>query len=178
MFNVRETQGKPFLVTVQLNNCDLEMEIDTGASLSIMSEKTYRSLWTTQSQPSLQPTTVKLHTYTKESIAVLGSITVDVSYKGQRKSLSLLVVAGEGPSLLGRSWLSELKLEWQEVYQISQSKQTLQAVLDKQKIVFKDDLGEAVGITAKLHVSTNTKPYFCRARTVPHALRTKIEQEL
>ena len=44
--------------------------------------------------------------------------------------------------------------------------------------MFKDELGEAVEITAKLHVSTNTKSYFCRARAVPHALRTKIEQEL
>ena len=44
--------------------------------------------------------------------------------------------------------------------------------------MFKDELGEAVGITAKLHVSTNTKPYFCRARPVPHSLRHKIEEEL
>ena len=44
--------------------------------------------------------------------------------------------------------------------------------------MFKDELGEAVGITAKLHVSTNIKPYFCRATPVPHALKSKIEQEL
>ena len=40
MFNLSGTQGKPYFVNVQLNNCDLEMEIDTGASLSIMSEQT------------------------------------------------------------------------------------------------------------------------------------------
>ena len=39
--------------------------------------------------------------------------------------------------------------------------------------MFKDELGEAVGITAELHVSTNTKPYFCRVRPVPHALKSK-----
>ena len=44
--------------------------------------------------------------------------------------------------------------------------------------MFKDELVEAVRITAKLHVSTNTKPYFCRARQVPHSLRQKFEQEL
>ena len=164
MFNIRGTQGQPYRVTVQLNNCNLEMEIDTGASLSIISDETYQSFWTSQPKPELQPTTVKLHTYTQESITVLGSITVDVAYKGQSKTLSLLVVAGQGPSLLGRNWLKELQLDWQELYQINQSKDALQALLQKHKTVFKEELGEAVGITAKLHVSTNIKPYFCRAR--------------
>ena len=178
MFNIRGTQGQPYRVTVQLNNCNLEMEIDTGASLSIISDETYQSFWTSQPKPELQPTTVKLHTYTQESITVLGSITVDVAYKGQSKTLSLLVVAGQGPSLLGRNWLKELQLDWQELYQINQSEDALQALLHKHKSVFKEELGEAVGITAKLHVSTNIKPYFCRARPVPHALKSKIEQEL
>ena len=154
------------------------MEIDTGASLSIISDETYQSFWTSQPKPELQPTTVKLHTYTQESITVLGSITVDVAYKGQSKTLSLLVVAGQGPSLLGRNWLKELQLDWQELYQINQSEDALQALLQKHKTVFKEELGEAVGITAKLHVSTNIKPSFCRARPVPHALKSKIEQEL
>ena len=49
MFNLQGTQGKPFIVPVQLNGCTLEMEIDTGASLSIISEQTYKSLWSTES---------------------------------------------------------------------------------------------------------------------------------
>ena len=61
MFNLSGTQGKPYFVNVQLNNCALDMEIDTGASLSIKSEETYYSLWPLQSGPELQPTTVKLH---------------------------------------------------------------------------------------------------------------------
>ena len=60
-------------------------------------------------QPKLKASDVRLHTYTKESIDVLGSIVVEVVYKGQKKSLPLLVVAGEGPSLFGRVWLMELK---------------------------------------------------------------------
>ena len=178
MFNIGGTQGQPYRVMVQLNNRNLEMEIDTGVSLSIISVETYQSVWTSQPKPELQPTTVKLHTYTQESITILGSITVDVAYKGQSKTLSLLVVAGQGPSLLQRNWLKELQLGWQELYQINQSEDTLQALLQKHKTVFKDELGEAVGINARLYVSTNTKPYFCRARPVPHALKSKIEQEL
>ena len=87
-------------------------------------------------------------------------------------------MAGQGPSLLGRDWLGQLKLDWQELYRVNQPERSLQTILDKYKAMFKDELREAVGITAKFHVSTNTKPYFCRARPIPHLLRNKIEQWL
>ena len=84
---------------------------------------------------------------------------------------------GNGPSLLGRNWLAELKLEWQELYLLN-NPDNLHTILDRHKAVFSTELGEAKGMTAKLHVSNNTKPYFCRARPVPHALKGKVEQEL
>jgi len=84
------------------------MELDTGALLSIISEKTYKSLWSSQQQPVLEDTSVRLHTYTKESIRVLGQIAVEVTYKEQVRMLPLLVVAVERPSLFGRNWLAEL----------------------------------------------------------------------
>ena len=177
MYNLRGTQGKPYFVNVQLKNCYLDMEIDTGASLSIMSEETYHSLWLIQSRPELQSNhneAAHLHQRTNQGT---GTITVHVCGKEQKLSMPLLVVAGYGPSLLGRDWLAQLKLDWQELlYQINQSEYTLQTILDKQKVVFKDRLEEAIGITAKLHVSTNTKSYFCRARSVPYSLRNKIEE--
>jgi len=99
------------------------MEIDTGASLSIISEKTFQSIWFPCTWPKLQNSRVKLHTYTEEALKVLGSIEVEVTYKEQRRSMPLLVVVGEGPSLLGRGWLAKLKLDWQELYQILRGQQ-------------------------------------------------------
>ena len=177
LFNLQETRSKPLVVAVKLNNSTINMEIDTGASLSIISEKTFYSLWPTQARPKLQASSVKLHTYTKEAIKVLGSIQVEVTYKTQVKALPLLVVAGEGPSLLGRNWLMELRLDWHELYQINEQKD-LQTILNNRSSLFKEELGKAVGVTATLHVSDNTKPYFCRYRPIPHALRSKVELEL
>ena len=177
LFNLQETRTKPLVVTVKLNNSSLDMELDTGASLSIISEKTFNSLWSTQARPKLEASSVKLHTYTKEAIRVVGSISVEVTYKTQAKTLPLLVVAGEGPSLIGRNWLTELKLDWHELHQMYQ-KRDLQIILDSHKAVFKEELGKAVGVTATLHVSDNAKPYFCRSRPIPHALRGKVELEL
>ena len=70
------------------------MEIDTGASLSLVSEATYQQQWP---HKRLLP---RLHTYTGEPLNVRGSLLVDVQHNNQRVKLSLLVVRGSGPSLL------------------------------------------------------------------------------
>ena len=126
------SQNKPLVVTVKAKNCDLEMEVDIGASLSIISEATYQSLWAAEIRPPLKSTDIKLHTYTKESLQVLGSIEIEVMYKDQSKCLPLLVVRGNGPSLLGRNWLAELGLEWQEFYLLNHA-DSLQTILDVTK---------------------------------------------
>ena len=71
----------------------------------------------------------------------------------------------------------ELRLDWHELYQINEQKD-LQTILNNRSSLFKEELGKAVGVTATLHVSDNTKPYFCRYRPIPHALRSKVELEL
>ena len=53
---------------------------------------------------------------------------------------------------------------------------SLQSVLDKNEM-FEDRLGLIKGTSAKIHIDPNVQPRFCRARTVPYALRNKIEQE-
>ena len=81
------------------------MEVDTGATLSIISKSTYNRLWPREQAPTLRPSRAQLRTYTGEQIEVKGCISVDVVYGNQSKRLDLLVAAGEGPSLLGRDWL-------------------------------------------------------------------------
>ena len=64
----------------------------------------------------LQHSTAKLHTYTGEPIKVLGSTEVLVQHNGQSMTLPLIVMKGKGSPLLGRNWLSVLKLDWQNVF--------------------------------------------------------------
>ena len=79
------------------------MEVDTGASVSIMAEATYHKLCPGR---GLSTTHIRLQTYSKEPITVVGSVNVQVSYDGQTAQLPLVVVKGDGPTLLGRNWLS------------------------------------------------------------------------
>ena len=108
------------------------MDIDTGASLSLVSEHTYQELWPTV---PLQETSVTLTTYTGTPLKVLGLMKATVGYEQQTVTLPLLVVAGVGASLLGRNWLEKLTLNWKTIYSVNVDQ--LQAVLNQNSDVFK-----------------------------------------
>ena len=61
--------------------------------------------------PPLQETTLKLRTYTGETLQIHGAIPVDVAYNDQTDTLALLVMEGTGPSLMGRDWLTKVRLD-------------------------------------------------------------------
>ena len=92
----------PIVITVQLQGVDLPLELDTGASLSFISETTYSDLSST-----LGPLTQSKFTftkYTREKIFLLQSTNVQVNYQTQCAYLPLLVVPGDGPTMLGCNW--------------------------------------------------------------------------
>ena len=60
----------------------------------------------------MEQTTAVLCTYSGEPLRVLGCITVSVFHRDQQVDLPLLIVKGNGPTLLGRNYLEKLKLDW------------------------------------------------------------------
>ena len=49
----------------------------------------------------------------------MGSTDVQVSYEGQTAQLPLVVVKGVGPTLMGRNWLSRIRLNWSKIHHTS-----------------------------------------------------------
>ena len=98
---VRSTFVKPIQVPVTVDNHDLVMELDTGSSMSPISEIIYRKLWGNCDSPKLRASKVQLKTYTGDNIEFLGTLEVAVCYEGQYESLSLLAVKEERSSLFG-----------------------------------------------------------------------------
>ena len=167
------SKSRPYLVTIEVDERSLQMEIDTGASLTLVSERTFQENWPTL---NLSHTGIKLHSYSGESIPVVGTADVTVKYGSQVATLPLLVVKGEGPSLLGRNWLCELQLKWQEIFWLHNA--SLSQVLEKHKAVFEPGLGTVTGFTAKINVDPSATPKYCKARAVPYFYREKVEKEL
>ena len=103
---------------LNINGRQLEMEVDTGAAVSLISRSAYDSLWNGPDEPLLKSSPYRLTTYTGEIIQPCGTCDVSVDYDDRHFQLPLLVVPGEGPSLLGRNWLQVVQLNWRRIHQL------------------------------------------------------------
>ena len=55
---------------------------------------------------------------------------------------------------------------------------SVQSIIEKHSQIFKEELGTIQGTTAKLQVEESERPHFFKPRSVPLALKTKVEAEL
>ena len=175
--NTNTTSNSPYRALINTNGNPLRMEIDTGASVSVISEETFHTIQRGEHPLQLKETSVQLRTYTGDVIPVRGSVLVPVEHNTQSLTLPLIVTEGSGPSLLGRNWLSVLRLDWQTIFTVQRSA-SLQQVLDSHSEVFKEGLGELKNTKAKIYIASDEQPRFFKPYSVPFALRGKVEEEL
>ena len=71
LYKMTSRKCDPIMTMVTANGVELKMEVDSGASVSIISEYTYNILCT-RNMPPLQETTLKLRTYTGETLQIHG----------------------------------------------------------------------------------------------------------
>eukprot|EP00731_Ephydatia_muelleri_P033589 Em0033g5a len=166
--------NEPIQLQVSIDGVLVTMELDTGAAVSIVSESTFRRLW---SGKVLERSGIRLCTYSGESLKVIGKWEADVKYNNQTDKLSVIVLEGAGPSLLGRDWLHRFRIDWKSLFVI-QKGASLENVLTKYEMVFNEGLGTVLGYEAKLVMKENAVPRFCKARPMPYAIKEKIEKEL
>ncbi len=62
----------------------------------------------------------------------MGELQVNVSYGDQRAQLPLIVVAGNGPNLMGRNWLKQIQLNWQSIATVRNDSSSLNTLLKQQ----------------------------------------------
>ena len=150
------------------------MELDTGASLSVISEFTSYSFFRSC---KLHPSSVSLKSYTGQEIVIRREIEVNVQYAEQKAVLPLLVVKRQGTSLLGRNSLEVLNLNWASIKALHSSS-PLDSLISKHKKLFSTHLGTLKGISGKLLVERNAVPQFFKPCPVPYCLKEKVEKEL
>ena len=82
--------------------------------------------------------------------------------------------------MLGRDWLYFLKLDWVEIFATSldAGEINLDELLSKYPDVFKDELGTLTDYKAHIYLKKYAQPKFLKSRSVPYALKGKIEEEL
>ena len=177
-FSVNIARVKPITVNLQVSGQKLRFEIDTGAAVSIISMAIFRKEFPTA---KLNPSKIELQTYTGEPLQVNGTYSVEVHCRNQEyRGLELTVVSGNGLCLLGRDWFQHIRLDWPVISAVTQdcNNCTLLDVLTKYGEVFADELGTMQHFQAKVTVAKDASPKFHRARPVPYALKSKVEEEL
>lgn len=99
MYQMSLSEYKPVRIMLSIQNCLLEMEVDTGSALSCISKKVYNELF---HNLSLIPCSLNLRFYDGSAIQPLGYVEVTVNYKGVSKILDLYVIDKGTTNLLGR----------------------------------------------------------------------------
>ena len=176
MFTVKspKVSQEGIQVDVHINNIPLKMQVDTGATVSVVSEKIYESKL---SHFTLRKTDILLKTYSGDLIPLLGQMTLPVTYENQIITLPLIVVKGDRPTLMGRNWLKKLKLNWSDIFTIKQST-SVGDILKKHSAVFNPDIGSMTDIKAHINLREGAVPSFHKPRVVPYALREQVNKQL
>ncbi len=164
---------RAYRVTALLEGQPVKMKIDTGAAVSLVSDVVY---YEKLSHLPLTPPDVSLKNYTGKSVTMKSLTQVTVELNKQTKKLPLYVVWGDHPSLMGRSWLEQLKVDWQVIHMMTPETLNLEGVLRKHSEVFKQELGIMEGINVQLTVEPECQPKFLKARPLPYALKPKLNR--
>ena len=159
VFAVGTPQVRPIVVKIAVNGT-IEMDIDTGAAVSLVSERTWKQI---RGQVKLRKAEVVLRAYNHMRLKVLGEAELQVQYGGRRYVLLLRVVKEDEPSLIGRDWLHQIKLDWSAMchwISPSQGDQMVKTLMHMYADVFTAELGTMKGIKAKLVLKTGAVPKF------------------
>ncbi|GFW19287.1 uncharacterized protein K02A2.6 [Trichonephila clavipes] len=169
-----EPKRPPIMINLKIENKSCSMELDTGGAVSVMSIGNFRKI----SKKPIKPTNIVFKTYKGDSIIPLGYVTVRVQYKNQKVNLNLYIVKENLDTILGREWLYKIHLDWPAIKAFrAKTEQNLNNLLREYKDIFDDKLGEINNYEAKLKLRHGVKPIFCRVRTVPFALKGRVEKE-
>ena len=179
-----DTDHQEFIGTIKIpilmEGSKVEMELDTGAAVSIMTRKDYQKYLR---HIPLKKTTRSLRGYAGTPLEIAGEILVDVEYQGQCAAVPLVIVEAHkyAPPLLGRSWLRAIKLDWQNLFTQVHYNSRLEPVEElksRYAEIFRPELGTIQGTKATLHVKPDVAPIHLKARPVPFSLRPAVEKEL
>ncbi|KAL1426842.1 hypothetical protein MTO96_017922 [Rhipicephalus appendiculatus] len=169
------TPPPPFTVTVEVCGKPLRMEVDTGASVSVMAKS--RLLQLLPSVP-VQPSQVFLRSYSGKLNKVQGKADVHVKFHDKEADLPIFLAGDGSPTLLGRNWMQELGIGVSDVEVNIHALSDVKNLVQDYAEVFEEGLGAFKGATASLHVPSDAPPRFFKPRPLPYALTDGVPQEI
>lgn len=181
MFNLTENLQinyvSPFILHCFIEGKSVLMELDTGATVSCITENIYLKNFL---DIKLEPSNIELKTYSGEILKPLGTLSIKLKYKDMELPCDILVVKQGVRCLFGRDLIKKFNLNISHsVNTVTDKIETkLQDILNEYEEIFKNELGVIKGEEIKLEVKEDCKPIFHKPRPIPYAFKDKVEAEL
>ncbi|XP_054259311.1 uncharacterized protein K02A2.6-like [Macrosteles quadrilineatus] len=192
LFGISEGSSKitkvdPFKTEVILENKSVTFEVDTGASVTVVSEAYYKDNLSTL---KLFPTDIRLSSYTNVPIYPVGKLEVNVQFRDKSRTLDLYVIKDGAHPLMGRDWIKELGVDIsfknnEELFVATSSCESkskheslVKELVKEFPEVFSDQLGQCNCKPVRLVVKENAIAKYHRPRSLPYTLKAKVEKEL
>ena len=166
---------------------DLDMLVDSGASVNIVDEETWKYLKEQRIKCSSSVKKPKrLFAYaSKQPLDILGTFTCDVKVSSRSIRTDFCVLKGQGMPLLSRNSAIELGVLkiGIDVAAVNDNFASVGESSLKEKIVnVYPDVFKGVGMLkdrqVKLHIKTDVEPVAQPLRRTPYSLRPKVEEKI
>ncbi|XP_023311910.1 uncharacterized protein K02A2.6-like isoform X3 [Anoplophora glabripennis] len=165
----------PFAVNVTIDSKIFCMDLDSGASVSCISEKTYFRNFA--SNYRLSKDALVLKGYNGLEFQPRGYIVANVTYNNITKKVKFYVVHSGTVSILGRDFMKNFKIQLSMVNTVVKG-DVMNGLVSKYSDVFSEKLGCFKLSKVSLQLKPGARPVFCKPRNVPIAFKKPLEEEL
>ncbi|XP_046145704.1 uncharacterized protein K02A2.6-like [Osmia bicornis bicornis] len=173
--HLQHRQG--YYVTLTVENTPVKFEVDSGAAVTIISKRMSEQLFPNK---VLRYTALKLQTFCKTIVDIVGMYSVQVRYRSIVKRLNVYVANVDRKPLLGREWIRQLKISLTEeiAHATAISHNEVDTILKNYQGKLDPTSSKIRGIQARLTLKENANPVFVKARTVPFRLAELVTKEI
>ena len=188
------SKTQPIYATIQINHLPIQMMVDTGSGVTLLSKKVYDKYFLPEALESCEDQ--RLSSYTDHTIEVIGKVKVSVMYK-DRITFANVYVVNNKTNILGRDLIQALKLSvngqtltcnaiennyTENVKECRDINVTLPENIKKFSQMFKTAEGEELncvkGFSHKVKVNNTILPVQQKLRRLPFSVRDKVSAEL
>ena len=171
----------PFKIDVDVNGASVNMEVDTGSPVTILSENDF--VHANGNCQRLEKSITRMQGYTGQCIECVGEMSLPITIEGVCQPVLVRVVSN-GPSLLGRDMLSRFKMPWHLFIEQEENRRQrvnhvrVQDLIERFPELFDtEEIGKLNTTQITLHVD-ESNPVFCKARPVPFSVKQRYEESL
>nr|XP_046478641.1 uncharacterized protein K02A2.6-like [Neodiprion pinetum] len=174
--------AEPMYLDVLISNRILKMEMDTGSYATIISKRDEDRYF-----PNCEVKLISspLNAYGKVPLEHVGTLdNLQVKIGNEKASLGMRVMKGDGPMLIGRQWLKVFGLWPLKLNKRADMCNKIYGVNETMGFPtkFPKLFGKGPGLynkgMLKLTLKENTQPVALKARHLPFALASKVENEI